>query len=93
MGEDLLKKKVLIDKEPVFDHAQKGVEEAIGIKGIVESLGQKLAVMETKLPNSSPSKAVEYLYNNFSKIELAFFVMHMMSKEVTKDLTQPEQEA
>lgn len=92
MSEDLLKKKVLVDKEPVFDHSLGGVEEAIGLVGIVENLGQKITNMQSAVQITSPSKAVEYLYHNFSKAELAFFVMHMMSQEVKTDLSEEGKE-
>ena len=91
MGDELLKKKVLTDKEPVFDHSQSGVEEAIGIKGIVESLGQKIANMQSAVQITSPSKAVEYLYTHLSKAELAFMCMHMMSQEITTDLDNSDE--
>lgn len=93
MGEELLKKKVLIDKEPVFDHSLGGVEEAIGVPGIVESLGQKIANMQAAVQVTSPSKAVEYLYQHLTKVELAFFVMHLMSHEVENDLTGKGEQA
>ena len=85
MGE-LLKKKALTDKEPVFDHSHKGVEEAIGCIGIVESLGEKINKMQSEVTITSPSKAIDYLYTHFSKLELAFFLSHLMSKEVVTDL-------
>lgn len=88
MGEELLKKKILIEAVPVFNHGIGSVEEAIGIKGIVETVGHKLQIMENNVTITSPSKAVEYIYNSFNKAELSFLLMHLMSHEVENDLTK-----
>ena len=93
MSEDLLKKKVLIDKEPVFNHTLSDVEEAIGIKGIVENIATKLQELSQQTTTTSPSKAIEFIYAKFSKVELAFLMMHSMSKEIDTDLEEKGEEA
>lgn len=92
MSEELLKKKSLIEKEPIFNHSEGEIEAAIGVKGIVESIAQKLNALEHQTHIVNPSRAVEFLYNSLTKVELAFLVMHSMSKQVDTDLTQPEEE-
>lgn len=75
---DLLtkKKKVVADQVPVFDHSNKDIGIAIGVPGLIQGISDKMNQLITNQTVTSPSKAVEYFYNNFSLIELAFMAMH-----------------
>lgn len=77
---DLLakKKKVVVEQVPVFDHSNKGIEIAIGVPGLIQGISDKMNQLITNQTVTSPSKAVEYFYNNFSLIELAFMAMHSL---------------
>lgn len=88
MEENFLEKKPLAETNPEFNHQLKDVEEAIGIKGMVESLGRKIEIMMRDQSVMSPSKAIEYFYKNFTKTELAFLAMHHLSREVETDLNK-----
>jgi len=80
MSEDLLKKKKPpeISQIPNFKHDDKDITNAIGIPGLVQSVSIKMNKMLVEESITSPSKAVEYFYNNFSLIELSFMAMHSL---------------
>jgi hypothetical protein len=77
---DLLtkKKKVVVEQVPVFDHSNKDIGIAIGVPGLIQGISDKINQLITNQTVTSPSKAVEYFYNNFSLIELAFMAMHSL---------------
>jgi hypothetical protein len=79
---DLLKKKKQpeVSQIPVFDHDDKDITRAIGVPGLVQSVSDKMNRLVTEQTVTSPSKAVEYFYNNFSLIELAFMAMHSLGR-------------
>lgn len=79
---DLLtkKKKVVVEQVPVFDHSNKDIGIAIGVPGLIQEISDKMNQLITNQTITSPSKAVEYFYNNFSLIELAFMAMHSLSQ-------------
>lgn len=81
------KKKVVVEQVPVFDHSSKEVESAIGVIGLIQGISDKMIKFSTDQTVTSPSKAVEYFYNNFSLIELAFMSMHSLGqpKNETKE--------
>lgn len=80
---DLLtkKKKVVVDQVPVFDHLNKDIGIAIGVPGLIQGISDKMNQLITNQTVTSPSKAVEYFYNNFSLIELAFMAMHSLGHQ------------
>jgi len=82
---DLLtkKKKVVVEQVPVFDHSNTDIGIAIGVPGLIQGISDKMNQLITNQTVTSPSKAVEYFYNNFSLIELAFMAMHSLGH--TKD--------
>jgi hypothetical protein len=98
MSEDLLKKKKKpeVSQIPVFSHDERDVKKAIGIEGLIESITSKMQVLVTKQELTSPSKMVEYFYNSFSQIELAFMAMHSLGQakreEEGDDETTPFEE-
>jgi hypothetical protein len=79
---DLLtkKKKVVVEQVPVFDHSNKDIGIAIGVPGLIQGISDKMNQLITNQTVTSPSKAVEYFYNNFSLIELAFMAMHSLGR-------------
>lgn len=78
MSEDLLKKKkrVVSIQTPEFRHDEKDITAAIGVDGLIQSVSNKMNVLSTNQEITPPSRMVEYFYNNFSLIELAFMAMH-----------------
>lgn len=91
MEENFLEKKPMLEITPIFNHQHKDVEQAIGVKGMVENLRTKMERMLHDASVMSPSKAVEYFYKNFTKAELSFLAMHHLSREVERDLTSDEE--
>lgn len=84
MSEEVLKKKKkkeVFEQSPSFDHESKDIIKAIGIDLLVESITEKMKLLSTEDKINSPSKMVEYLYDNFNKIELSFMVMHSFGQE------------
>lgn len=84
---DLLtkKKKVVLEQVPVFDHSNKDIGIAIGVPGLIQGISDKMNQFITNQTVTSPSKVVEYFYNNFSLIELAFMAMHSLGRLSDKD--------
>ena len=84
---DLLKKKKQpeVSQIPNFDHDDKDITNAIGVPGLVQSVSDKMNKLITEGSVTSPSRAVEYFYNNFSLIELAFMAMHSLGRPSDKD--------
>jgi hypothetical protein len=87
MSEDLLKKKKKpeVSQIPVFSHDEKDIKKAIGIEGLIESITAKMQILVTKQELTSPSRMVEYFYNSFSQIELAFMAMHSLGQGRDKE--------
>lgn len=83
---DLLtkKKQPEVSQIPNFDHDNKDITKAIGVPGLVQRVSDKMTKLTTEQDVTSPSKAIEYFYNNFSLIELSFMAMHY-SLGQTKD--------
>lgn len=79
---DLLKKKKQpeVSQIPNFDHDNKDISDAVGVTGLVQSISDKMSKLSTESSITSPSRAVEYFYNNFSLIELSFMAMHSLGR-------------
>lgn len=80
---DLLKKKKQpeVSQIPNFDHDNKDISDAVGVTGLVQSISDKMSKLSTESSVTSPSRAVEYFYNNFSLIELSFMAMHSLGRQ------------
>lgn len=80
---DLLKKKKQpeVSQIPNFDHDNKDVSDAIGVTGLIQSISDKMNELSIDSSITSPSRAVEYFYNNFNLIELSFMAMHSLGRQ------------
>ena len=88
--EDILKKKKKAEMTPVFQHESHDIQKAIGVPGLIESISDKMLDMHATKEIISPSRAVEYFYENFTNIELAFMAMHHLgrSKDTEDELDE-----
>jgi hypothetical protein len=79
MNEILKKKKLTeVNQVPNFDHDDKDIVKAIGVPHLIESISEKMKTLVKTTSITSPSRVVEYFYNNFSLIELSFMAMHSL---------------
>jgi len=81
MNENLLVKKKKVEEQvPVFEHSSPDINDAIGIPGLINGISEKMSKLVTDQSVTSPSRAVEYFYNNFTLIELSFMAMHSLGR-------------
>ncbi len=85
--ENILKKKSepKPNEIPNFDHTKNSVEEAIGVKGLVDRVSKKVKKLEEAAMESSMSGFVEEIYNGFDKLEMSFIIMNLLRVSKQKE--------
>jgi hypothetical protein len=78
--DSIAKKKGMAEPKPNFSHEEGDVTLAIGVPNLIPTLTAKLKKFSENDKINSPSKVVDYFYNNMSKLELAFMAMHSLGQ-------------